>query len=382
MVLFADRHKSDDIVRRAVRHSPIRVCTEETPAEALPPEEVIFGSSRVMMDIRRKLERGAPTSIPVLLQGETGTGKEVLARFVHRASGCVGPFVKVNCAAVPGPLFESELFGYERGAFTGAVETKPGRVDMARGGTLFLDEIGDLDLNLQAKLLQFLQDGSYYRIGGQVERRAEARVVCATNQTLYDAVKSGAFRQDLYYRISVLAAELPTLQDRRGDIPMLVGYFLDKYGRRHRPGIRPLSNPLLARLQELPWPGNIRQLENLVHRYVVFESEQIVWDALEEGDADHRTIEVPQDQTRGLKDFTSDTLREVQRRVILEALDANCWHRTRTARALGISYGTLLSKIKQAGLPLKSSRQGVGSARRSSGERRIEPMRTLRRRRE
>jgi two-component system, NtrC family, response regulator AtoC len=332
-------------------------------AGELPPDEVIFGSTQAMRDIRRELERGATADVPLLLQGETGTGKEVLARFVHRCSGrTAGPFVKVNCPAVPGDLFESELFGHEKGSFTGAVESKPGQAEMARGGTLFLDEIGELDFKLQAKLLQLLQDGQFYRIGGQTERQSEARVVCATNRKLREAVRSGLFRQDLFYRISVLSTELPRLQDRKGDIPMLVAYFLEKYGRRYGRGVSPFSNSLLARLQECPWPGNIRQLENLVHRYVVFQSEQTVWDSVEDVERDPVPVEGAPNGSLGLKKFTSETVKELQRRIILEALDANGWHRGLAARALGISYGALLYKIKQAGLPLKRSRKRVSTS--------------------
>jgi two-component system, NtrC family, response regulator AtoC len=332
--------------------------TRLTKAGDLPPEGVIFGSSEAMTDIRRDVERGANTSIPILLQGETGTGKEVLARFIHCSSHwATGPFVKVNCAAIPGHLFESELFGYEGGAFTGASGTKPGQVELARGGTLFLDEIGGLDLKLQAKMLQLFQDGQFYRIGGQTEKYVEARIVCATNCPLHHAVEKGTFRQDLFYRISVLSMELPPLQQRNGDIPMLVGYFLEKYGRKYGRVVAPFSNSLLGLLQECRWPGNIRQLENLVHRYVLFESEQAIRESLEDGDGDHLSVAPAPDASVGLKQLTQETVRQLQRRIILEALAVNGWHRGLTARALGISYGALLYKIKKSGLPLNRYRK-------------------------
>ena len=320
----------------------------------LPPEEVIFGSSRAMVDIRRSLERAASANIPVLFQGETGTGKEVLARFLHWCSHCASSaFIKVNCPAVPGALFESELFGYEKGAFTGAYETKTGRVELARGGTLFLDEIADLELGLQAKLLQLLQDGQFCRIGAQKERQVQARIVCATNSPLRRAAKSGTFRQDLFYRISVLSIELPTLQQRSGDIPMLVAYFLEKYGKKYGRVVSPFSNSLLGRLQKYRWPGNIRQLENLVHHYVVFESEQDISERLEERDQDCLNAETPSDTTIQLKKVTQEAVRRLERKIILQALEANGWHRGLAARALNISYGALLYKIKEAGLPQK-----------------------------
>jgi two-component system response regulator AtoC len=329
----------------------------------LPPEEVIFGSSPAMMNIRRSIERAADTRLPVLFQGETGTGKEVLARFIHhRSSWGAEPFIKINCPAVPGHLFESELFGHEKGAFTGAFGAKPGRVELARCGTLFLDEIGDLDLNLQAKLLQLLQDGHFCRVGGQTEKHAEARIVCATNRPLQRAVKAGTFREDVFYRISVLSAELPPLRARNGDIPMLVGYFLEKYRRAYGRVVTSFSNSLLGRLQEHSWPGNIRQLENVVHRYVLFESEQAITDSLEQGDngdADHLSLEQVLDASTGLKELTQKAVRHIERRAILLALEANGWHRGLAARALGISYGALLYKIKEAGLPLKRSKKPI-----------------------
>ena len=195
------------------------------PVAELPPEEVIFGSSPAMGAIRNKVEKAANANIPVLLQGQSGTGKEILARFIHRRSRWGnGPFVKVNCPAIPGTLLESELFGYERGAFTGAYGTKPGRVELAHRGTLFLDEIAELDPGMQAKLLQLLQDGRFCRIGAQGDKRVEVRVVCATNRQLQREINSGTFRQDLFYRINVVTIQLPPLRERLTDIPRLTKY--------------------------------------------------------------------------------------------------------------------------------------------------------------
>lgn len=322
----------------------------------LPPTDVIFGNSSVMSDLRHKVERAAAADIPVLLQGETGTGKEVLARFLHQSSRSANkPFVKVNCPSVPGSLFESELFGYERGAFTGASATKLGRIELSQGGTLFLDEIADLDLSLQAKLLQVLQDGQFCRIGGKWERRIEARVICATNRSLRQAAHCGEFRADVFHRINVFSLELPNLDQRSADIPILAKYFLEKYARKYGRSVAPFSISLLKRFQQHHWSGNIRQLQNLVHRYVIFESEEAITAILDESqsDSDSELVESPFPASLGLKKAIQDAIKPLERRIILQALEANGWHRGLAARQLRISYGALLHKMKETGLPLK-----------------------------
>lgn len=331
-------------------------------ASPLPPAEVIFGGSRVMSDIRRNVEKAAAAKIPVLLQGETGTGKEILARFLHDASPWASaPFIKVNCPSVPGPLFESELFGHEKGAFTGASETKVGRVELCNGGTLFLDEIGELDLGLQAKLLQLLQDGHFCRVGGQKERCVHARIVCATNRPLQQAAQCGAFRADIFYRISGLSLELPNLRQRNSDIPMLVEYFLQKYSRKYGRVVPPISGPLLRRLRDHHWSGNIRQLENLIHQYVVFESEQPIYSSLESDNDLAVPVDVPCNPALGLKEAIQQAVKPLQRRIILQALEANGWHRGLAARQLRISYGALLYKMKESGLPLKKCKSSLSA---------------------
>src|SRR5471030_2225173 len=185
----------------------------------VPPDQIIFGHSEVMQAVRDRMDKVASANVPVLIQGESGTGKDIIARMIHTGSPWrVGPYVKVNCPAIPGTLLESELFGYEKGAFTGAYGTKPGRVEMAHRGTLFLDEISELDLGLQSKLLQLLQDGQFCRIGAQEDKKVEVRIVCATNRKLETEIENGTFRQDLYYRINVVNLHMPPLRDRRGDI--------------------------------------------------------------------------------------------------------------------------------------------------------------------
>src|SRR5450631_4060191 len=216
-------------------------------AQEMPPDAVIFGQTAAMREVRNKLERVAGANLSILITGESGTGKDIVARLLHLYSPWAnGPFVKVNCPAIPGTLLESELFGYEKGACTGAVGTKPGRVEMAHRGTLFLDEISELDPTLQAKLLQLLQDGQFSRIGAQEDKKVEVRVVCATNRKLESEIESGTFRQDLYYRINVVNLHMPALRERRGDIEDLCAYFLEYYNRKFNCRARPLSGEVLA----------------------------------------------------------------------------------------------------------------------------------------
>ena len=318
----------------------------------LPPEEVIFGSSPAMGAIRKKVGMAANANVAVLLQGQSGTGKEILAKLMHRRSPWgKGPFVKVNCPAIPGTLLESELFGYEKGAFTGANGTKPGRVELAHRGTLFLDEIAELDPTLQGKLLQVLQDGQFCRIGAQEDKRVEARVVCATNRRLQREIESGTFRQDLFYRINVLTLELPPLRERREDIPVLVKYFLDNYSRKFNAPVCPLSNELLNQLQEYHWPGNIRELENLIQSYVILDSEEEIRRAMQNGDQDSLNLEIPHDGGIPLKRVVRQAVKQLERKIILRVLEANRWNRKTTARALSISYAALLYKMREAGVP-------------------------------
>src|SRR5215472_13772909 len=208
----------------------------------VPPEDIIFGHSDTMQAVRERLDKVACANVPVLIQGESGTGKEIIARLSHsRSPWKTGPYVKVNCPAIPGTLLESELFGYEKGAFTGAYGSKPGRVEMAHRGTLFLDEISELDLGLQSKLLQLLQDGQFCRIGAQEDKKVEVRIVCATNRQLEHEIENGTFRQDLYYRINVVNLHLPPLRERRGDVADLVSYFLEFYNRKYNCRAKSLS---------------------------------------------------------------------------------------------------------------------------------------------
>ena len=327
-----------------------------TAAQQLPPEAVVFGETPVMRDIRQKLERVASANIPVLISGESGTGKDIIARLLHLYSPWSdGPFVKVHCPAVPGTLLESELFGYEKGAFTGAYGTKPGRVEMAHRGTLFLDEVAELDPFLQPKLLQLLQDGQFSRIGAQEDKKVEVRVVCATNRHLLAEIEHGRFRQDLFYRIAAMTIDLPPLRERVVDLPViceyLLGYYNDKLNGR-APMLRPA---LLAKMQRYAWPGNVRQLENLIKRYVVMGSEDVILTELLQP-AENDPIEALSfNGPISLKKLTRQTVRKIEAKIILNALHANNWNRKKAARSLDISYRALLYKLKDVGIPTRRS---------------------------
>src|SRR5438105_8317691 len=318
----------------------------------IPPESVVFGQSEAMQALRSRLDKVAAANVPVLIHGESGTGKDIIARLVHALSPWKsGPFVKVNCPAIPGTLLESELFGYERGAFTGAFGMKPGRVEMAHRGTLFLDEISELDMSLQSKLLQLLQDGQFCRIGAQEDKKVEVRVVCATNRHLETEIQNGTFREDLFYRINVVNLQLPPLRERRGDIDDLVNYFLDSYNRKYNCRARPLSADLMTALQKYHWPGNIRELENLIKRYVILGNEEVISSDLVTREQEYFNPDINLDGPISLKKLTRAATRELERKVILKVLQANHWNRKQAARALSISYRALLYKIRDAGLP-------------------------------
>ena len=323
----------------------------------LPPDEVIFGSSPAMEAVRLSVDMAATANIPVLLQGESGTGKEVLARYIHlRSPWGNGAFVKVNCPAIPGTLLESEMFGYQKGAFTGAYTSKPGRVELAHRGTLFLDEIADLDFSLQAKLLQLLQDGQFSRIGASEDRQVEVRVICATNKELEREIKTGTFRQDLFYRINVITIELPSLLQRIGDLPVLVDHLLLKYAEKFSRPAPPLSKQTMRLLQKYNWPGNIRELENVMKRYVVVGQEDAILKSLENDPAEPFNPEdVPVDGVIKLKEVTRQAVKQIERKISLKTLEAHRWNRQSTARALSISYAALLYKMREAGVPPRRS---------------------------
>jgi two-component system, NtrC family, response regulator AtoC len=317
----------------------------------LPPLGVIFGRTSEMAAIADRIRKVAGTTIPVLITGESGTGKEVLACLIHQQSTLAGrAFVQLNCAAIPATLIESELFGYEKGSFTGAFGTKPGRVEMANSGTLFLDEIGELDPGVQAKLLQLLQDGQFSRIGGQEDRQVNIRFIFSSNRDLEEEIAAGNFREDLFYRINVVSLHVPPLRERLEDVPLLVEYFLQKYNEKfNRRALMP-SETLIKRLQDYSWPGNIRQLENTIQRYVVLGSEQAITSELEKREPDVFKFIIPPEGQVSLKQISRQAARQVERKVILKVIEASGWNRKRAAKALNISYRALLYKLKDAGM--------------------------------
>lgn len=332
--------------------------SQSTLGDVTPPLDVVYGRSQAMRAVREKMERLMGTSIPVLIHGESGTGKEVVAKALHSTSPWNGgPFVKVSCPAIPATLMESELFGYEKGAFTGAYGKKPGRVEMANRGTLFMDEIAELDMGLQAKLLQVLQDGQFCKIGGKEDTRVEARIVCATNRDLLEEIQAGRFRADLYYRINVINLRLPALRERREDIPGLVDYFFKSYCEIFNRKTIPPSLRLLNFLHEYSWPGNIRQLENAIKRYVIFGSEEAVTSDLAEQAYSRGVLGLGEgDGPVALKELTQQAVQELERKVILRTLQVHHWNRKQAARALKISYRALLYKIRNAGLESEPNR--------------------------
>ena len=324
----------------------------------VPPDSVVFGRTETMRLLRERLEKIAGANVPVLIQGESGTGKDIIARMVHQLSPWrTGPYVKVNCPAIPGTLLESELFGYEKGAFTGAVGMKPGRVEMAHRGTLFLDEISELDPALQSKLLQLLQDGQFCRIGAQEDKKVEVRVVCATNRKLEHEIEVGNFRQDLYYRINVVNLYMPPLRERRADLEELVDYFLGHYNQKFNCRAKPLSPEMMNTLKNYHFPGNIRELENMIKRYAILGSEEAISGDMVSREPDLFTSEISIDGPISLKTLTRQAVQEMERKIILRVLQHHHWNRKKAAKALNISYRALLYKIRDAGLP--SSRKAV-----------------------
>jgi two-component system response regulator AtoC len=368
---------------------------------------MLFGGGEHMAEVRDLIERVADTDVTVLIRGESGTGKEIVAHALHERSVRQGkPFVKVNCAALPAELLESELFGFEKGAFTGAIQQKPGKFEHANEGTIFLDEIGDMSVPLQAKLLQVLQDGEFSRLGGKNDVQVDVRVITATNRDLETAVASGEFREDLYFRLNVVTISLPPLRERREEVPLLAEHFLKKYTvQYHKPPLE-ISPELSRHFMEYNWPGNVRELENMIKRMVVLGSETAILTELQQhassvaaraaaaiaqpslvsqaaGSATYHTPAVsgddlpaaaiasaacasseavipaatqcagaPADGTVSvsLKDVARAAAREAERELILRMLTRTRWNRKEAAEILGISYKALLYKIKENGL--------------------------------
>ena len=297
--------------------------------------ESMLGQSAVYVDVLKRAERAAPSGMNILILGESGTGKELLSRRIHQCSGRdKGPFVPVNCAAIPENLMESELFGAEKGAYTGATEPRPGRFTVARGGTIFLDEIADLDMSLQGKLLRVLESGTYHSVGGIEELKSDALVVSASNRDLRDMVKRKLFREDLFYRISEFPVALPPLREREGDILLLAKHYLKLYHGTS------FTQGALRALSSYSWPGNIRELKNLIRRACVNSShEPVTEELLEFPQCDHN-------HHGSLVEQGALAARTRERALIISALKETGGNRKKAAEILGVSYRTLLTKIK------------------------------------
>jgi len=348
---------------------------------------LFWGDSPDMKSIASVIEQVSDSDVTVLIRGESGVGKELVAREIHQRSPRKDrPFVKVNCAALPAELLESELFGHEKGAFTGAATTRIGKFEQADMGTIFLDEIGEMKAALQAKLLHVLQDGQFTKLGSNKPINVDVRVVAATNRNLEQMLLRGEFREDLYYRLKVIEVTVPPLRDRRGEISHLTGFFIDRYARRYKRQPRQLSEPLATLFQTYEWPGNIRELENMIKRIVILQDETLVvremsranrplaaYAAAGVGAApgvgapveESDEAEVEEEETSveepspappvgsRLADVAKAAATKAERSIIEETLTQVHWNRRRAAEQLGVSYKTLLNKIKECGISRK-----------------------------
>src|SRR5262249_28063743 len=275
-----------ETMSRVIEMRPMRATTSTSVITQAAAPTRTLGVSPAMRRVEALCDRVADADVPILITGESGVGKDVVARELHaRSARRDRVFVKINCAALPESLLESELFGYERGAFTGAQRAKPGQFELADGGTLFLDEIGEMPAPLQAKLLQALQDGEFYRVGGQKKVRVDVRVIVATNVNLERAIAEGRFREDLYYRLNVVQVRIPPLRERREDIPALLSIFVERYGRRYGRTAADVPPEVVQRFLTYDWPGNVRELENLVRRLMVLRDPSYVYAEMRAGKA-------------------------------------------------------------------------------------------------
>lgn len=315
--------------------------------------EGIIGQSAAIGSVCEQIEVVAPTGSTVLILGETGTGKELLARAIHNLSPRrERPFIKVNCAAIPAGLIESELFGHERGAFTGAVTRRVGRFEMANGGTLFLDEIGTMGTDMQAKILRVLQDRRFMHLGGTQEIQVDVRIIAATNVDLHQAVKEGRFREDLFYRLNVICLELPPLRARRQDIPLLAAHFLKLYADENNVPAPALSPEAMRILMDYEWPGNVRELENAMERGVVLATGPTITPDLLPASLTGNTY------SASLLDHRPDAslfdlMEEIERRIISDRLERSHWNQTEAAEYFKIPLSTLNQKIKRLNVEVK-----------------------------
>ena len=320
----------------------------------LNPDDIdrygIIGSSDRITEIFETIKRVAPTTTTILITGETGTGKELIARAIHRNSPRKNnPFIKINCAAIPESLMESELFGYEKGAFTGAATKKQGRFELAHKGTLFLDEVGELPKDMQVKLLQVIQEQEFERVGGLQTIKVDVRLITATNRNLFEDVKDGRFREDLYYRLNVIPAHLPPLRERKEDIPVLIGFFIEKFNKKLDRSVKYIDEKVTNLLIQYAWPGNIRELENLVERMILMaRSDTIVFADLP---SELKTaIESDSTSPSGIrqkpfKDIMKNHMEDIEKQMIISVLEECGNNVTRAAKQLGLSRKGLQLKM-------------------------------------
>jgi DNA-binding NtrC family response regulator len=394
----------DAAIKQAIERS--RLVTELTDLRRQLSDDqseafIGWGDSPAMRQVAQIIEQVADSDVTVLIRGESGVGKELVARAIHqRSTRRQRPFVKVNCAALPAELLESELFGHEKGAFTGAATTRIGKFEQAHSGTIFMDEIGEMKPPLQAKLLHVLQDAEFTKLGSNKKINVDVRVVAATNRDLEAMMLRGEFREDLYYRLKVIEAAVPPLRERRDEIPSLIDFFIVKYSQRYNRPVRPLSEELREQFLRYEWPGNVRELENMIKRFVILQDEQLVLrelskprlqpnpagvtapaheygiappyhqpppyapppqyavppapaeaDVDDDDDAEDEPVVVaPSQEGRRLSEVAREAALGAERTVIAETLRQVHWNRRKAAQLLGVSYKTLLNKIKETGI--------------------------------
>ena len=315
-------------------------------------KDAILGSSQKIHDVIATIERVAPTDVRVLITGENGSGKELVAKAIHRLSKRNGkPLIEVNCAAIPNELIESELFGHERGAFTGATGQRAGKFELADGGTLFLDEVGDMSLNAQAKVLRALEEGKVERVGGSRQIPVDVRVIAATNKNLQEAIGSSLFRQDLYHRLNVIPITVPPLRERREDIPLLATAFVDDICQRNGMAVKRIGEDAMRRLQSMEWPGNVRELRNMIERLVIMTAGSYI-ETVDMASAGGRGASAWDDLLAAGGTF-QDFKDRAEAAFIRRQLEANVWNISRTAEVLDIQRSHLYNKMKKYGLERK-----------------------------
>lgn len=354
--LPADPEMILEALEKAWKQKEESILTTEMP--------MMVGKSHKMKEIRKKIERVSDKNITVLITGETGTGKELIARSIHYFSHRnKSPLVKISCGNLPAELLESEVFGFQKGAFTDAHRNKPGRLELADSGTLFLDEVGDLPLLLQVKFLQLFEDKTFARLGTVDERTIDARVVAATNSDLAKKVREGEFRRDLFYRMNVVQIKTPSLRERKEDLPLLIEYFMNKYCSLLKRDVLDTPGEIMNLFMGYHWPGNVRELENMLRRAIVLGKWDFLTKEIHPGDSvptsgcgpgspDARppVSEYFKNDASSLREITRSYVCEAERKAILDALDRTAWNKKKAAEMLGVSYKTVCNRVRDLGL--------------------------------